>query len=68
MRATIILAGLLMALVAGIVMMNRGAATADTCSDACDRAYAACTKSCKSNTNCFTSCLNERGSCLSKCR
>lgn len=65
MRAAIML---IVALIAAF-LIARGAATADNCGDACDRAYGACTKSCKaSDTDCFTRCLNERGSCQAKCQ
>ncbi len=63
MRATLIVAG---ALFAAFLVAQLGPASAGSCSDACDAAYSSCAKSCK-NTNCFTSCLNERGSCLAKC-
>lgn len=66
MRAMLIVVA---ALIAAFIMMHRVAATADTCSDACDRTYAACTKSCnKSNTDCFTKCINEHDSCLVRCK
>ena len=55
-------------LIAAFLFMQRGAATADTCSDACDKAYASCTSSCKKNdTDCFTKCINEKNSCLVHC-
>jgi hypothetical protein len=48
-------------------------ATADTCNDACDRAYATCAKSCPSanntaGTDCFTKCLTEKNACVMKCQ
>jgi hypothetical protein len=65
MRAAIIL---IVALIGGFLIVQ-SAATADSCGDACERAYATCTKSCKgSDTDCFTKCLNERGSCQSACQ
>lgn len=64
MRATLIAVA---ALIAAFLIWHLGAAaTADTCSDACDRAYAACSKSCK-NTDCYTRCLNEKGACMARC-
>ena len=66
MRA--ILVAIVALVAAFLVVQYRAAATADTCSDACDRAYATCAKSCKqSDTNCFTRCINEKNSCLVKC-
>ena len=63
MRATLIAVAVL---IAAFVVWHLNAATADTCSDSCERAYAACSKSCK-NTDCFTRCLNEKGACIAKC-
>jgi hypothetical protein len=64
-RAIVVVVG---ALFAAFLIAQRGAATADSCADACQRAYAACTKSCKkNNTNCFTKCINEQQSCLARC-
>ena len=65
MRATLIVAG---ALIAALVVAQLGPASAGSCSDSCEAAYAACAKGCKrSNTDCFTKCLNEKGSCIAKC-
>ena len=64
MRATLIVAG---ALLAAVFITQLRNATAETCSDSCDKAYAACIKSCK-QTDCFTKCLNEKESCLAQCR
>ena len=64
MRATIILLG---ALIVTFLVAHRGAVTAETCSDSCDKAYAACSKSCK-QTDCFTKCINEKESCLALCQ
>jgi hypothetical protein len=57
------------ALSAALVIAQFGGATAQTCADACTKAYAACSRSCKStDTDCFTRCINERESCLAKCQ
>jgi len=64
MRATLIVAG---ALLAGVFITQLRNASAETCSDACDKAYAACSNSCK-QTDCFTKCINEKESCLAQCR
>lgn len=65
MRAIIVIG----ALIGALLIAHFGAATADTCSDSCDRAYASCSKSCKaSDTNCFTKCINEKESCLVRCK
>ena len=65
MRAIIVIGALLGA----FLIAHFGAATADTCSDSCDRAYAECNKSCKSTaTDCFTKCINVHESCLVKCK
>jgi len=66
MRAAILI--VIATLIAAFLIMHRGAATADTCTDACDKAYASCAKSCKqSDTNCFTRCINEKNSCMVRC-
>ena len=66
MRATIFVVS---ALIAAFLFANPGPARADSCSDACDKAYAACSKSCKaSDTDCFTKCINEKQSCLVQCK
>jgi len=66
MRATIIIAGVL---IAALFIIRPGAVRADACSDSCEKAYASCSKSCKkSDTNCFTKCINEKESCLAKCK
>jgi len=64
MRATLIVAGTLLA---GIFLTQFRNATAETCANACDTAYAACSRSCK-QTDCFTKCINEKESCLAQCR
>jgi len=64
MRATFIV---FVGLIAAFVVAQFGAASADSCSDKCDAAYAACSKSCK-DTDCYTRCLNDRGSCIAKCQ
>ena len=65
MRAIIVGA----ALIGALLIAHFGAASADSCSDACERAYAACSKSCNpSNTDCFTKCINEKESCLARCK
>lgn len=64
MRATLIVTG---ALIAALFITQLRHATAETCSDACEKAYAACSKSCK-KTDCFTKCINEKESCLAQCR
>ena len=63
MRATLIVAA---ALIAAFLVAQLGPVGASSCSDSCDAAYAACTKGCKS-TDCYTKCLNEKGSCIAKC-
>jgi hypothetical protein len=66
MRATIIIVG---ALLAVLFVANRRDAGADTCSDACEKSYAACSKSCKASaTDCFTKCINEKESCVAHCK
>jgi hypothetical protein len=66
MRATIIIAG---ALIAALFVAWPGAARADSCSDACAKAYASCSNRCQaSDTNCFTKCINEQQSCLAQCK
>jgi hypothetical protein len=64
MRTTLIA---LVAIVAGLLFWHFSAATADTCSDSCARAYDTCSKGCK-NTDCYTKCLNEKGTCMAKCQ
>jgi len=54
-------------LLAGVFITQLRNATAETCSDACDKAYAACSNSCK-QTDCFTKCINDKESCLAQCR
>ncbi len=66
MRVTIIVVG---ALLGALLFADHGTVGADTCSDACQKAYASCSKSCKqSNTDCFTKCINEQQSCLAQCK
>jgi hypothetical protein len=66
MRAMIIILATVMVV---FLSAHFGAATADTCSDSCDRAYAACKQSCPSSkTDCFTKCINEHESCLALCK
>ncbi|HVO23094.1 MAG TPA: hypothetical protein VMW56_05640 [Candidatus Margulisiibacteriota bacterium] len=66
MRATIIVVG---ALIGAFLITNAGRATADSCSDACAKAYSACSQSCKkTDTDCFTKCINEQQSCLAQCK
>jgi hypothetical protein len=64
MRSTIFA---VVAIVAGFFVWQFSAATADTCSDSCTRAYESCTKGCK-NTDCYTKCLNDKGACMAKCQ
>ncbi len=64
MRAALIVTG---ALFAAVFITQVHYATAETCSDACNKAYAACSKSCK-QTDCYTQCINEKESCLAQCR
>ena len=67
MRAAILI--VITVLIAAFLMMQRGAATADTCSDACEKAYASCASACKkADTNCFTRCINEKNSCMVRCQ
>jgi hypothetical protein len=66
MRKVILLGA---ALCAAFLVAQFGAATADTCSSACEKAYTACAQSCnKSNTDCFTKCINDKESCLARCQ
>lgn len=66
MRATILVVG---ALIAALLIASNSSVGAGTCSDACEKTYAACSKSCKpSNTDCFTKCINEKESCLAVCK
>jgi hypothetical protein len=60
----IILAG---ALIGTLLVVQFRTTVADTCSDSCDRAYASCSKTCKT-TDCFTKCINEKESCLALCK
>lgn len=66
MRATILVVA---TLIAALLIASHSSVGADTCSDACEKTYAACSKSCKqSDTDCFTKCINEKESCLAVCR
>jgi hypothetical protein len=65
MRAMMIVVG---ALFAALLIAQLGGASAQTCADSCQKAYASCTKSCGSKTDCYTKCLNERDSCLAQCK
>lgn len=55
------------ALIGTLLMAQFGTTIADTCSDSCERAYASCSKGCKT-TDCFTKCINEKESCLALCK
>ena len=66
MRATMIVVG---ALIAAVLLTTPSGATADACSDSCEKTYASCSKSSKqSDTNCFTKCINEKESCIAQCK
>jgi len=68
MRATLATLVVVAALIAGFLIANQSAVTAGSCEDGCEKAFAVCNKGCNANdTDCFTRCLNIRGSCLSKC-
>ena len=64
MRGILIVGG---ALIAAVFITQLRNATAETCAESCEKAYAACSKGCK-QTDCFTKCINEKESCLAQCR
>ncbi|MGD9763433.1 MAG: hypothetical protein AB7V27_06960 [Candidatus Binatia bacterium] len=64
MRAILIV---VFVLVAAFLIANWRMASADTCSDSCDRNYSSCSSGCGKNTNCYTKCVNQKNACLLRC-